>query len=47
MISSYSRLVGVGKNETNNFRQEKFSSVKFEDGLFLFTSLRLIKNYNS
>ena len=37
-----SRLVNNGKNKTNSFEQEKFSSVKSKEGLFLYISLRLI-----
>ena len=42
MDRDHSRLVVIEKNKINNFKQEKFSSVKFEDGLFLYISLRLI-----
>ena len=47
MDKDHDRLVNNGKNKTNSFEQEKFSSVKFEEGLFLYISLRLIQNYSS
>ena len=47
MDNDYSMLVIAGKNKTNSFEQEKFSSVKSEEGLFLYISLRLTQNYNS
>ena len=40
------RLVITRKNKTNSFEQEKFSSVKSKDGLFLYISLRLIQIYS-
>ena len=42
MDNDYSMLVIAGKNKTNSFEQEKFSSIRFEEGLFLYISLRLI-----
>ena len=47
MDRDHSRLVVIEKNKINSFKQEKFSSVKSEDGLFLYISLRLIQNYSS
>ena len=41
--NDHNRLVIIGKNETNSFEQEKFSSIKSEEGLFLYISLRLIQ----
>ena len=41
--SDHNRLVITGKNKTNSFEQEKFSSVRSEEGLFLYISLRLIQ----
>ena len=42
MDSDHNRLVIIEKNKTNSFEQEKFSSIRFEEGLFLYISLRLI-----
>ena len=47
MDNDHSRLVITGKNKANNFEQEKFSSAKFEEGLFLYIALILIQNYSS
>ena len=47
MDRDHSRLVVTKNNKINSFKQEKFSLVKSEDGLFLYISLRLIWNYNS
>ena len=41
--NDHNRLVIIGKNETNNFEKEKFSSVKSKEGLFLYISVRLIQ----
>ena len=41
--NDHNKLVIIGKNETNSFEQEKFSSIKSEEGLFLYISLRLIQ----
>ena len=41
--NDHNRLIIIRKNETNNFEQEKFSSVKSEENLFLYISLRLIQ----
>ena len=43
MDNDHSRLVIIGKSKTNIFVQEKFSSVKIEEGLFLYIFLRLIQ----
>ena len=43
MDNDYSMLVIAGKNKTNSFEQEKFSSVKSEEDLFIFISLKLIQ----
>ena len=39
--NDHNKLVIIGKNETNSFEQENFSSIKSEEGLFLYISLRL------
>ena len=45
--NDHSKLVIARKNKTNSFEQEKFSSVKSKEDLFLYISLRLIQNYSS
>ena len=44
MDNDHSKLVIARKNKTNSFEQEKFSSVKSKEGMFLYISL---KNYSS
>ena len=40
--NDHSRLVITGKNKINGSKQERFFSVKSDDGLFLCISLKLI-----
>ena len=47
MGNNHNRLIITGKNKTNRFEQEKLSSVKSEEGLFLYISIRLIQIYSS
>ena len=42
--SDHNRLVITGKNKINSFEQEKLSSVKPDECLFLYISLRFIQN---
>ena len=41
--NDHSRLVVTGKHKSNSSEQEKFSLVKFEESMFLYTSLKLIQ----
>ena len=47
MDNDHSKLVIARKNKTNSFEQEKFSSIKSKEDLFVYISLRLIQNYSS
>ena len=41
--SDHNRLVITGKNKTNSFEQEKLSSAKSKEGLFLYISFSPIQ----